>query len=88
MFSINLVDGRNYLTPNQNANYNQMVRHKRSFDILPQTLFDPLTIEELLASKAIKRAAMGVDLPDYILHYRSNLPNYGDLREKMQKGGK
>jgi hypothetical protein len=32
---------------------------------------------------------MGVDLPDYILHYKgNNWPNLGSFREKMQKSGK
>lgn len=31
---------------------------------------------------------MGVDLPDYILHYNGKVPNIGNYREKMQKSGK
>ena len=34
-------------------------------------------------------AAVGVDLPDYILHYKGNqMQNLGNLREKLQKNGK
>jgi len=33
---------------------------------------------------------MGVDLPDYILHYNGKPmpPNIGNYREKMQKNGR
>ncbi|KFM72115.1 hypothetical protein X975_26192, partial [Stegodyphus mimosarum] len=33
-------------------------------------------------------AAMGVDLPDYILHYRGKSPDLGSFRERMQLSGR
>ncbi|KAF8767701.1 uncharacterized protein LOC129966927 [Argiope bruennichi] len=35
-----------------------------------------------------KRVAMGVDLPDYILHYRGKSPDLGSFRERMQLSGR
>ncbi|XP_015908927.1 uncharacterized protein [Parasteatoda tepidariorum] len=35
-----------------------------------------------------KRVAMGVDLPDYILHYRGKSPDLGSFRERMQISGR
>ncbi|XP_076362159.1 uncharacterized protein LOC143253008 [Tachypleus tridentatus] len=35
-----------------------------------------------------RTAAMGVDLPDYILHYKGGWPDLSSFRERMQKSGR
>ncbi|XP_053213465.1 uncharacterized protein LOC128396856 [Panonychus citri] len=88
LITINLVTSQDNQSNRHKNGVDKVIRDKRSFDLFNQNSFDPFNLEDLFASKPLKRAAMGVDLPDYILHYRSTLPNYGDFREKMQKSGK
>ncbi|XP_022253763.1 uncharacterized protein LOC111088313 [Limulus polyphemus] len=35
-----------------------------------------------------RTAAMGVDLPDYILHYKGRWPNLSSFRDRMLKSGR
>jgi len=74
-------------------------QHKRMARSLPDSYYDDsmwqqnlepiLSDHSFLRSAAKRAAAMGVDLPDYILHYKgNNWPNLGTFREKMQKSGK
>ncbi|XP_022240127.1 uncharacterized protein LOC111085511 [Limulus polyphemus] len=35
-----------------------------------------------------RTAAMGVDLPDYILHFKGNWPDLSIFRDRMQQSGK
>ncbi|XP_054164938.1 uncharacterized protein LOC128962577 [Oppia nitens] len=75
-------------------NENPLNRIRRSideyYDSLTPDMYEPLLKEHSILRSAAKRAAaMGVDLPDYLLHYKGNgWSNLGSFREKMQKSGK
>ncbi|XP_076304238.1 uncharacterized protein LOC143222126 [Tachypleus tridentatus] len=49
---------------------------------------DMLTLQNRMKQEQKRTATMGVDLPDYILHYRSGWPDMSSFRERMQKSGR
>ncbi|XP_022251561.1 uncharacterized protein LOC111087818 [Limulus polyphemus] len=49
---------------------------------------DMLTIQNRMKQERKRTATMGVDLPDYILHYKSGWPDLSSFRDRMQKSGR
>ena len=58
--------------------------------LVSDKIYERFDFTKYLFSYTNHQSAMGVDLPDYILHYNGKPmpPNIGNYREKMQKNGR
>ncbi|XP_022237102.1 uncharacterized protein LOC111084896 [Limulus polyphemus] len=80
-----------HCSPYGGRNLNDFSSDMSSFDDefrpIPDTP-DFYQIRRRMKQETKRTAAMGVDLPDYILHFKGNWPDLTSFRDRMQKSGK